>query len=633
VVTIHGGTNRDDRRKIQESFRNNPDVLVLLATDAAGEGVNLQNANLMVNYDLPWNPNRMEQRFGRIHRIGQREVCHLWNLVAAQTCEGAVFRRLLEKLDIECAALGGRVFNVLGEAFENVSLQDLLIEAIRYGELPETKARMEQVIAQALDTQHLKDLMTRNALVENQMSLDELYAIREEMDKAEARKLQPHFISSFFREAFRVLGGELRDREAGRLEVRHVPADVIERDRVIGHTRTPVLKKYERICFDREQRTVYGKPTADLVHPGHPLMAAVTDLVLSSHRSLLKRGAVLVDPHDDGTEPKVLFLMDHSVRDSTGDPPRDASRRLQFVEMTADGLAHPAPFARHLDLVPITAAQEQSVADVLKADWISHQLEARALAYAVEHLVPQHTQEVASRRQRQADKQLGAVRERLIREIQYWSDRAIKLDLDVRSGKQPRLQPENARRRAEELSARLKQRTAELQAMRHVASSSPIVMGAALVIPAGLLAQRSGSPVFTADAEARARVERIAMQAVIDAEQALGHRTKDVSAVKCGWDITVYIDQAQGLALERHVEVKGRAVGQDTITVTANEIRHGLNQKDKFVLAVVLVDGEQAQAVHYIRTPFTQEPDWAEASKNLELSRLLQNATSPGAMP
>jgi superfamily II DNA/RNA helicase len=99
VVTIHGGTNRDERRKIQEDFRNNPDVLVLLATDAAGEGVNLQNANLMVNYDLPWNPNRMEQRFGRIHRIGQREVCHLWNLVAAQTREGEVFNRLLEKLD------------------------------------------------------------------------------------------------------------------------------------------------------------------------------------------------------------------------------------------------------------------------------------------------------------------------------------------------------------------------------------------------------------------------------------------------------------------------------------------------------------------------------------------------------
>jgi SNF2 family DNA or RNA helicase len=640
VVTIHGGTNRDDRRKIQEAFRNNPDVMVLLATDAAGEGVNLQNANLMVNYDLPWNPNRMEQRFGRIHRIGQREVCHLWNLVAAQTREGEVFNRLLEKLEVERAALGGRVFNVLGEAFSDTSLKDLLIEAIRYGEMPETRARMEQVIGQALDTQHLKDLMARNALVENHMSLDDLYAIREDMDKAEARKLQPHFISAFFREAFRVVGGDLRDREARRFEVRHVPADVLERDRVMGHTRTPVLKKYERICFDREQRTVYGKPTADLVHPGHPLMAAVTDLVLSSHRSLLKRGAVLVDPNDDSTEPKVLFMLDHSVRETASthsngcnsSQPKDVSRRLQFVEMGPDGQATPAPFARHLDLLPITAGQIELVADVLKADWVTHLIEARALAYAVEHLVPSHTQEVASRRQRQADKQLAAVRERLVKEIQYWSDRAIRLDMDVRAGKQPRLQPDNARRRAEELSARLKQRTAELEAMRHVASGSPNVIGGALVIPAGLLAQRSqpeASAQWSVDAQARARIERVAMQAVFDAEHALGHRTKDVSADKCGWDITAYIAQPQGLALERHIEVKGRAKGQDTITVTSNEIRHGLNQKDKFVLAVVVVDGESAESVNYIPMPFTQEPDWAEASKNLDLGLLLGRALEP----
>ncbi|NIC43378.1 helicase-related protein [Aquabacterium sp. A08] len=626
VVTIHGGTNRDDRRKIQESFRNNPDVLVLLATDAAGEGVNLQNANLMVNYDLPWNPNRMEQRFGRIHRIGQREVCHLWNLVAAQTREGEVFRRLLEKLDIEREALGGRVFNVLGEAFEDVSLKDLLIDAIRYGELPETRARMEQVIDRALDTQHLKDLMSRNALVENHMSLDDLYAIREEMDKAEARKLQPHFISAFFREAFRVVGGELRDREAGRYEVRHVPADVIERDRVIGHTRTPVLKKYERICFDRDSRTLYGKPTADLVHPGHPLMAAVTDLVLSSHRSLLKRGAVLVDPHDDGNQPKVLFMLDHSVREGSGEVQKDVSRRMQFVEMRPDGAAAPAPFARHLDLVPITPDQVKLVADVLQADWVTQQIEARALSYAVEHLVPEHTQEVAGRRQRQADKQLAAVRERLIKEIQYWSDRAIKLDMDVRAGKQPRLQPDNARRRAEELGARLKQRTAELQAMRQVVSGSPNVIGGALVIPAGMLAERSGTPNFSADAVARARIERMAMQAVFDAEHARGHRTKDVSADKCGWDITVYIDQPEGLALERHVEVKGRAKGQDTVTVTSNEIRHGLNQKEKFVLAIVLVDGDQIEGPFYVNEPFTQEPDWATTSVNLNLSLLLSKA-------
>ncbi len=636
VVTIHGGTPRDDRRKIQEDFRNNPDVMVLLATDAAGEGVNLQNANLMVNYDLPWNPNRMEQRFGRIHRIGQREVCHLWNLVAAQTREGEVFNRLLEKLEVERAALGGRVFNVLGEAFTDTSLKDLLIQAIRYGELPETRARMEQVIDQALDTQHLQDLMARNALVDNHMSLDDLCAIREDMDKAEARKLQPHFISAFFREAFRVVGGDLRGREAGRYEVRHVPADVLERDRVMGHTRTPALKKYERICFDRERRTLYGKPTADLVHPGHPLMAAVTDLVLSSHRSLLKRGAVLLDPHDDGTQPHVLFMLDHSVRETQAPgstaQPKDISRRLQFVEMGPDGQATPAPFARHLDLLPITPEQTAQVADVLQADWVTQQLETRALTYAVEHLVPAHTTEVAARRQRQASKQLAAVRERLVKEIQYWSDRAIRLDMDVRAGKQPRLQPDNARRRAEDLSARLKARSAELEAMRHVVSGSPHVMGGALVIPAGLLAQRSNpqlSTQWSADAAARARVERVAMQAVFDAEHALGHRTKDVSAEKCGWDITAYIPQPQGLALERHIEVKGRAKGQDTITVTANEIRHGLNQKDKFVLAVVVVDCDVAESVNYIPMPFTQEPDWAEASKNLDLGVLLERAVEP----
>lgn len=118
VITIHGGTNRDERRKAQEEFRNNPDVLVLVATDAAGEGVNLQNASLMVNYDLPWNPNRLEQRFGRIHRIGQTEVCHLWNLVANETREGDVFQKLFDKLEIEKQALGGKVFDILGEAFE-----------------------------------------------------------------------------------------------------------------------------------------------------------------------------------------------------------------------------------------------------------------------------------------------------------------------------------------------------------------------------------------------------------------------------------------------------------------------------------------------------------------------------------
>src|SRR5206468_6473956 len=129
IALIHGGTHRDERRRLQALFRSDPDVRVLLATDAAGEGVNLQNANLMVNYDLPWNPNRLEQRFGRIHRIGQQEVCHLWNLVAKDTREGEVYQRLLKKLEEEGKALKGKVFDVLGRlTFDEKPLRDLLRE-------------------------------------------------------------------------------------------------------------------------------------------------------------------------------------------------------------------------------------------------------------------------------------------------------------------------------------------------------------------------------------------------------------------------------------------------------------------------------------------------------------------------
>ena len=630
VITIHGGVNRDDRRKAQEEFRNNPDVLVLVATDAAGEGVNLQNANLMVNYDLPWNPNRLEQRFGRIHRIGQTEVCHLWNLIAKETREGDVFQKLFDKLEVEKQALGGKVFDILGEAFENRSLKELLIEAIRYGESPEVQARLNQVIDGALDAEHLKEIMRRNALVEQHMSLEDLYAVKEEMEKAEARKLQPYFIRAFFTEAFQNLSGEMRPREPGRFEVRHVPAAIRERDRIIGENRTPVLKKYERICFEKDMVRVHGKPMADLIHPGHPLMHAATDLVLSAHRSKLKQGAVLVDPNNDGVEPRILFMVDHSVREANGDQPLVASRRLQFVEIDQHGNTFHAGWAPHLDLQPIDDYDLQLVQDVLNAPWISTNLEGLALNHASQHLVPEHYQEVKARRERQADKVLAAVNERLVKEINYWSDRYIKLSDDVSAGKQPRMQPEMARRRVDELTERLNQRKRELEAMKSVVSSTPVVIGGALVIPQGLLAQRKGETNFCADAAARSRIEMVAMNAVMNVERQFGYDVKDVSAEKCGWDVTARppANPDGSLKPDHHIEVKGRAKGQSTITVSRNEIIYALNQTDKFLLAIVIVDGDNHEGPHYIRNPFNSEPDFGVASINYDLGELLSKAVS-----
>ncbi len=633
VVMIHGGVKREERRKVQELFRNDPATRVLVATDAAGEGVNLQNANLMVNYDLPWNPNRLEQRFGRIHRIGQTEVCHLWNMVANETREGDVFQRLFEKLEVERAALGGRVFDILGEVFEDKSLKDLLIEAIRYGADPEVRARLHRKVEGALDTQHLETIIKRNALCEEVMDEKRLFAVKEEMEKAEARKLQPYFIRSFFNQAFQQLGGELRSREPGRYEITHVPANIRERDRQItGRDRRnldPVLRKYERVCFEKQYVRLtdrIGAPMASLMHPGHPLMQSVTDLVMEQHRNKLKQGTVLVDASDMGLTLKVMFIIDHSVKEGA-DPAHIVSRRMQFIEIDPQGGAINAGWAPHLDLEPIGKADMGLIEDVLAAPWITQNLEQQALAHASTHLVPEHFDEVRTRREKHVDKTLAAVQERLVKEINYWSDRYIKLQDDIAAGKDVRLTLENVRRTIDDLTARRESREKELLAMRHVISATPVVVGGALVIPAGLLAQCKGQPGWTADADARARVEWVAMNAVMDAERALGHEVIDVSAQKCGWDVTSLPKAVDGkLPASRHIEVKGRAKGQSTITVTRNEILYGLNQQDKFILAIVLVDGDQYEGPFYVTKPFTQEPDWAVTSINLDLSELLKRA-------
>ncbi len=636
VVMIHGGVKREERRKVQELFRNDPSTRVLLATDAAGEGVNLQNANLMVNYDLPWNPNRLEQRFGRIHRIGQTEVCHLWNMVAAETREGDVFQRLFEKLEVEREALGGRVFDILGEVFEDKSLKDLLIEAIRYGEDPEIRARLHRKVEGALDTQHLETIIKRNALCEEVMDERRLFAVKEEMEKAEARKLQPYFIRSFFNQAFQRLGGELRPREQGRYEITHVPANIRERDRQItGRDRRnadPVLRRYERVCFEKQFVRVadkIGAPMASLMHPGHPLMQSVTDIVMEQHRNKLKQGAILVDSSDMGITPKVMLIIDHSVKEGA-DLMHVVSRRMQFVEIDPQGGAINAGWAPHLDLEPIGKADVVLIEDVLAAPWITQNLEQQALAHASTHLVPEHFDEVRSRREKNVDKTLNAVHERLVKEINYWSDRYIKLKDDMSAGKDVRLTLENVRRTIDDLTARRESRENELLAMRHVISATPVVAGGALVIPAGLLAQRKGQPGWSADADARARVEWIAMNAVMDAERALGHEVIDVSAQKCGWDVTSLPRAIDGkLPESRHIEVKGRAKGQSTITVTRNEILYGLNQSDKFILAIVLVDGDKTEGPYYVFRPFSQEPDWAVTSINLDLNELMARATKP----
>jgi len=632
VVAIHGSLGREDRKKAEEAFKFDPDVQVLLATDAAGEGINLQRAHLMVNYDLPWNPNRLEQRFGRIHRIGQTEVCHLWNLVATETREGDVYRKLLEKLEQARTALGGQVFDVLGKLqFEGRPLRDLLIDAIRYGELPEVKARLNQAVENAFDRSQLQDLLEEKALAHDTMDASRVCRIREEMERAGARRLQPHYIDSFFQEAFKRLGGTIRQREPRRYEVTHVPAPVRNRDRLIG-LGEPVLPRYERIAFDKALVAPQGQPLAAFVCPGHPLLDAVIDLTLERHRDLLRQGTVLVDERDPGTTPRVLFFLEHAIQDGSATRSGDRrviSRQLLFVEVDGSGTTRHLHYAPYLDYRPLAAGEPDAATILARPEcaWIDRALEGKALAHAIATVVPEHLAEVKGRRLALLDKTEAAVRDRLTKEISYWDFRAETLREDEKGGKpNARLNSGEARKRADALQARLERRMEEIRRERQISPLPPVVLGGLLVLPAGLLEVMTGRegipPATAADTQATAaRARAIIMQV----ERTLGFDPVDRETEKRGFDIE---SRVPGGGL-RFIEVKGRAAGAETITVTKNEILYSLNKPDDFILAIVVFQDDGSHDVRYVRRPFSSAPDFLAASVNYSFAGLLAKSEVP----
>lgn len=635
VVNIHGAMGREERRKMQEGFTQDIEVQVLIATDAAGEGINLQRAHLMVNYDLPWNPNRLEQRFGRIHRIGQTEVCHLWNLVAKDTREGDVYLALLKKIEAEQKALGGQVFDVLGKAIAGTELRELLIEAIRYGDQPEVRDRLNQVVHDKLDQQRLRELLEERALARDSMDIAKVQQIREEMERAEARRLQPHFIASFFLEAFTQLGGTLRQREPQRYEISHVPAVIRNRGRQIG-VGEPLLLRYERICFEKDLISVSLKPLAAFICSGHSLLDTTIDLTLERHRDLLKQGTILVDENDSSEGTRALVYLEHSIQDARTNlngSRRLVSRRMQYVEINPEGNTYNAGYAPYLNYRPLTDEEKGFVEKILEESWLREDLEAKAKSYAIAHLVPQHLQELKQRKEELIAKTMTAVKDRLTKEINYWDHRAEELKMQEEAGKpNAKINSGKARQRADDLQARLMQRLEELEQERRLSPLPPVVVGGALVVSVGLLQGMQGKQQATIAMFAREteRVEKAAMTAVMEVERNLGYEPIDVSPQKCGYDIESRIPKTGHL---RFIEVKGRILTGQTVTVTKNEIITALNKPENFILALVQVppaDGIDSNcSIRYVQQPFHKEPDFAVTSVNYNLQELWQMGTAP----
>jgi len=630
VVTIHGQVGREERRKRQQQFTQDKDVLVLVATDAAGEGVNLQRAHLMVNYDLPWNPNRLEQRFGRIHRIGQTEVCHMWNLVASRTREGDVYRTLLDKLENERRALGSGVFDVLGQVFQETPLRKLLIDAIRYGDRPEVKARLHQRIEGEINTEHLRALLEERALADDALDAKEIRRIQEDMERAEARRLQPHFIRSLFIEAFKRLGGTAREREKGRYEVSHVPTVIRARE---AHFGRPILNKYERITFEKPLIYAEGKPLAEYVCPGHPLLDATIDVILERHRELLKSGAVLVDPTDMSQKPRILFYVEHAILDGRTDRNgrrRVVSKQLEFVEVDEDFHYLRAGYAPYLDYCWPNEEEKRRLSSVLESEWLSKDIESSVIAHCAQETIPEHLDLERCRREGLISKSAAAIRDRLTKEINYWDYRANELKNQELAGKpNDRLNSGKARQRADELQARLHRRMAELDLERRLSPTPPVVIGGVLVVPQGLLLAMGDTEQGTdrdLSVHETKEVEALAMQKVMETERALGRIPRDVSQDKAGYDVESSIPDTGRLLF---IEVKGRVQGAAVVTITKNEILTALNKPEDFILAIVLVEPEGAIEPVYVRQPFAKEPDFGVTSVNYKLKELMAKGERP----
>ncbi|MCL2490278.1 MAG: DUF3883 domain-containing protein [Propionibacteriaceae bacterium] len=601
VTTIHGGMNREARQYAQVQFTSEPRVTVLLATDAAGEGLNLQRAHLMVNYDLPWNPNRIEQRFGRIHRIGQREVCHLWNLVADQTREGDVFQLLLRKIDAQAEAYHGNLFNVLGErdAFDNKPLRDLIIEAIKYGDQPEVRAHLEQVIDTACATEAAKLANERMLNPEMYPGLD-IDAIRRMREAALERKLQPGYIRRFFTLAFTRLGGLIRERETGRHQISRVPQRLQDQAR---HTNRwqQLPTEYERATFEPGYVSRDDYPDATLIAPGHPLLDAVIAVTAADLGGTLARGAVFVDRRDQPIpRPSLLYAVDQRIANPKG---TTLDHHFDYVQSDTDGHWQVTVAPPYLDYDPPEPAEADRVAQVLAEPWIAATNEAAVKLWAYREGLQPRRAELEARLGVQAERVRDQVTQRLTAEINHWWAEYNRLYDQEQAGKTGRVRARDAQAKATDIEARLARRLTDLDHAADLVELPATVRASALVIPAALVAPAESAAQIAREAKETEEVERRAVDLVLTCERNLGRTPTEMPHFNPGFDIRSTDEQGQTF----FIEVKGRLKGGTTFTVTANEIAFAQTQGDRHRLALVTVDPDDParDEVRYLVAPFT----------------------------
>jgi Helicase conserved C-terminal domain/Domain of unknown function (DUF3883) len=592
VAQIHGQMKLPDRIEQERYFRETAQIMV--ATEAAGEGINLQFCHLMVNYDIPWNPNRLEQRMGRIHRIGQTEDVYIFNLVATNTREGYVLGVLLKKMENMGVALGDKVFDVVGQAI-GTNLREVL-EAVIAGEItkeeaaqsfggaeadPATKARAEELLESALARDHL-DWETE----------------RDRAARAEERRLPPSYSERFFADAITYAGGKITKRlDPGTWRVDRSPNVLVARSRTASGLRQ-IAPEYKRLTFDKSVATrprlsgdEAALPAAELCGPGHPLFDALVGFVIERTLPEVAKGAVFFDPDVD--EPTVLRFLTGDVADGNGEIVR---RTLAAVRVQPDGRIVPAPAASLFDVVPPVDEIELPPEDPAPA---APEADAELIMWARQHLFERVFTEAKAEREHVAAIQEDFLK-RSFNSLLAQADSAIiaaeeEIDRGIQ-GAEGRLRKAELVKEQHQQRSRL--RLEETQRGRNVVRGDVTVIGSALLLPLPLPSpgEERGAP-GDMGAPSDDEIEQIAVRVARRYETSRGATVRSVEDEHVGFDLL------STLSLERRcIEVKGRA-GVARVELTWSEFAKSQELGDDYWLYVVLDCAQPSPRLYRVRNP------------------------------
>lgn len=572
VATIHGGKSVTERRNAQWAFAEHG-TQILIATDAAGEGINLQFCSLLINWDIPWNPNRLEQRMGRIHRYGQKEDVLVFNMVASNTREGQVLERLLQKLDVIRESMGDdRVYDVIQDVLEDVGMNDI-INSVLNGQ--ETK--LDEFLDQ--DNEKIKQKFSekiqehREKLAHGTVDYQEARKLKERSDE---RRLQPIYVRMFFERAFKHLGGKYIDVSPDVYRITHLPpelASIFQRD----YHKAPDKVMEELFCFDKQVfldfKNVGNPGTMHYINPGNYVFDSLIKVTRDTYREEALKGTVMISA-DDG-DGYFAFLVKSQIVDNRRNTGHDsvADERLVMVRDYGGGKISASSPAGFIDLhEPTEFAKPVTLPAVVSND----QIVQWSFAEITEPQLDETTQRVENDVQKRQQYLEAAFTQAILdqqAQIQELQQKSLTGDTKT----QEKIDKKQAH--IHQLINKKRDRLDQLERMNQLSSKAPEVLGCAYVVPLSHVEYEHHYGMSRDD-----EAEAIAMQMAMEYEHGRGWRPEDVSANNEGYDIRSTSPEA----LKCYIEVKGRSASDGSVMLSENEMNRLAQLGDSAWLYIVI---------------------------------------------